>query len=72
MFLSTTDNLIRAMNIACRLHHNGHEDIVITVIDLEAADLDVHNVTHAEAISKIAGLARTQQIPHGMAIPWPH
>ena len=31
----------------------GHENIVITVIDLEAADLDAHNVTHAEAIAKL-------------------
>ena len=33
-------------------HHKGHEDIVITVIDLETTDLDAYNVTH----SKIAGL----------------
>jgi hypothetical protein len=55
MFLSTTNNLMRALNIACRLHHNGHEGIVITVIDLEAAGLDAHNVTHAEAIARLLG-----------------
>jgi hypothetical protein len=55
MFLSTTDNLMRALNIACRLCHESREDIVITVIDLEAADLDAHNVTHAEAIAKLLG-----------------
>lgn len=55
MFLSTTDNLMRALNIACRLHHSSHKDVVITVIDLEAADLDAHNVTHAEAIAKLLG-----------------
>jgi hypothetical protein len=36
-------------------HHKGYEDIVITVIDIEAADLDAHNVTHAEAIAKLLG-----------------
>jgi hypothetical protein len=55
MFLST-DNLMRALNIACWFHHEDREDIVITVIHLEAADLDAHNVTHAEAIAKLLGL----------------
>jgi hypothetical protein len=46
----------RAPNNACRFYHKGHEDIVITVIDLEAADLDAHSVAHAEAIAKLPGL----------------
>jgi hypothetical protein len=55
MFLSTTSNLMRVLNIACRLHHEGREDIVITVIGLEAANLDAHNITHAEAIARLLG-----------------
>jgi hypothetical protein len=35
MFLSTKSSKL----ITCRFHHKGHEDIVITVIDLEAAGL---------------------------------
>jgi hypothetical protein len=59
MFLSTTDNFLRVLNIASRWHSEGYEDIAITVIDLGAPDsdararfFDTHNITHAEGIVK--------------------
>jgi hypothetical protein len=62
MFLSTTEDLLRALNIACHLHCQACEDIVVTIIDLEAADLDArrgtfdaHHLTHAEAMATKLG-----------------
>ena len=59
MFLSATDDLLRALNIACRFYVEGRQDIIISIIDLQDANLngtvgslDAHNVTHAEAIAR--------------------
>jgi hypothetical protein len=62
MFLSTTDDLLRALNIACRWPLESHEDITITIIDLGPPGSDArrrffetHNITHAEEIAKSLG-----------------